>query len=203
METVKKIWTSVMNGTQKCSMVLVLVLTINSCSKSDSDPVIDDPEVEAPNITAIEPTSGMAGAEVTFTGTNFGSTASANTVTFNGVTATVNSASATQLIAVVPANATTGVVAVTVNGQKGQGPSFTVLPSGNAYDCSKNEITENTVWEDIDPGNAIDYIITCAISVKGNALLTIEPGVIIAFEGEESGIFASEGGGIKAIGTVT
>ena len=36
---------------------------------------------------------------------------------------------------------------------------------------------------------------------QGNALLTIQPGVIIAFEGEESGIFATEGGGIKAIGT--
>ncbi|MEO0573606.1 MAG: right-handed parallel beta-helix repeat-containing protein, partial [Bacteroidota bacterium] len=46
-----------------------------------------------------------------------------------------------------------------------------------------------------------DYVVDCAISVVGNALLTIEPGVIIAFEGQDSGIFTSEGGGIKAIGT--
>ena len=111
-------------------------------------------------------------------------------------------ASATQLIVKVPEDATTGPVAVTVNEKTVSGPDFTIAPA-NIFDCSQNEITENTTWEDIVAGDDADYIINCAISVKENALLTIEPGVIIQFEGQQSGIFTSEGGGLKAVGTST
>ncbi len=180
------------------------VMVLVGCSKDDGpnkDPE-PDPTPVAPTITAIDPTTGVVGTEVTITGKSFSSTAGENAVTFNGMASTLKSASATQILAVVPQNATTGPVAITVNGKKAQGPSFTVI-SGIAYDCGKNEITEDTVWEDVEAGDAVDYIVQCAILVKGNALLTIQPGVIIAFEGEESGIFAAEGGGIKAIGTET
>lgn len=181
-------------------MILLASIFLAGCSKdesgSDPDP---DPIPTTPTISGINPQSGPAGTEVTVTGTNFSSTVSENTVTFNGVAGTVLSASATQLVGVVPENATSGQVAVTVAGKTAQGPSFTIL-SGNAQACDNNEITEDTTWEDLEPGEAIDYIIQCEISVKGNALLTIEPGVIIAFEGDNSGIFTSEGGGISAVG---
>jgi len=183
-----------------CLMILLASIFLAGCSKdesgSDPDP---DPIPTTPTISGINPQSGPAGTEVTVTGTNFSSTVSENTVTFNGVAGTVLSASATQLVGVVPENATSGQVAVTVAGKTAQGPSFTIL-SGNAQACDNNEITEDTTWEDLEPGEAIDYIIQCEISVKGNALLTIEPGVIIAFEGDNSGIFTSEGGGISAVG---
>ena len=181
-------------------MILLASIFLAGCSKdesgSDPDP---DPIPTTPTISGINPQSGPAGTEVTVTGTNFSSTVSENTVTFNGVAGTVLSASSTQLVGVVPENATSGQVAVTVAGKTAQGPSFTIL-SGNAQACDNNEITEDTTWEDLEPGEAIDYIIQCEISVKGNALLTIEPGVIIAFEGDNSGIFTSEGGGISAVG---
>ncbi len=178
--------------------VTLLIGLLPGCSEDgDGD---SDPTPIIPTVTAIDPTSGIVGTEVTITGTNFSSTAAENTVTFNGTSSTVKSASSTQLLVNVPENATTGPVAVAVGGQTSQGPTFTVTPD-NVYDCSNNEITENTTWADVEAGDAVDYVIECAISVKGNALLTIEPGVTIAFAGEESGIFTSEGGGVKAVGT--
>jgi parallel beta-helix repeat protein len=189
----------------KILMGLMVLTTLLGCSKGGSDDGMDpdpDPDPVNTTISGISPTSGVTGTEVTISGTNFSTTAADNEVTFNGVAATVSSASTTQIIVAVPANATTGAVAVSVDGRNAQGPSFTVL-EGNLFACNDNVITADLVLEDVEPGDAIDYIVKCAISVQGNALLTIEAGVTIAFEGEESGIFTSEGGGVKAIGTVS
>jgi len=67
-------------------------------------------------VSSFAPTSGVAGATVTITGTNFSATAADNTVKFNTTTATVTAATATSLIVTVPAGATTGKVSVTING---------------------------------------------------------------------------------------
>jgi len=183
-------------------ITVACVMTI-SCSKDgDNAPiVVDEPVNKTPTITGISPNSGIIGTEVTITGANFGSTSSQNEVEFNGTTATIKSTSTTQLVVDVPENATSGTVSVVVDGKTAIGPSFTVIIA-NASLCDQNEILEDTTWEDVVPGNEIDYVVQCAISIKNNALLTIEPGVVIAFEGESSGIFTSEGGGLKAIGTL-
>ncbi len=83
--------------------------------------------VVPPTISSLSPASGLAGASVTITGTNFGATQGTSTVTFNGTTATVSSWSATSIVAAVPSGATTGNVAVTVGGVASSGASFTVL----------------------------------------------------------------------------
>lgn len=185
-------------------IIAVACVMAISCSKDgDSETITDDePITLKPAITTIAPTSGVVGTDVTITGTNFSGTASQNNVTFNGTEAVVASASATQLVVNVPENASSGQVSVTVAGETAVGPTFTVI-TADASLCDQNEILENTTWADMVPGDAIDYVVQCAISVKGNALLTIEPGVVIAFEGEDSGIFTSEGGGLKAVGTST
>ena len=59
------------------------------------------------------PTSGTAGTAVTIRGTGFADTTAANRVEFAGVAAVVVSASPTQLVAMVPAAAATGPIAVT------------------------------------------------------------------------------------------
>ncbi|WP_018974452.1 IPT/TIG domain-containing protein [Rudaea cellulosilytica] len=83
-----------------------------------------------PAITGISPSSGLVGAAVTITGTNFNSTPANNTVKFNGTVATVTAATTTSLTATVPTGATTGAVSVTVNGLTATGPTFTVkLPA--------------------------------------------------------------------------
>ncbi len=78
-------------------------------------------------ITSFNPTSGLAGSSVTIYGSNFSATVAGNTVAFNGVTATVTSASATQVVATVPASATTGLISVaTSNGTAYSTNAFTV-----------------------------------------------------------------------------
>lgn len=83
----------------------------------------------SPAITGISPTSGPAGTQVTISGTNFGSSQGASTVTFNGTTATAVSWSLTTIVATVPPGATSGSVVVTVGGVSATGPNFTVLPT--------------------------------------------------------------------------
>jgi len=83
--------------------------------------------VPPPNITSLNPTSGLVGASVTITGTNLGASQGTSTVKFNGTTATPTSWSATSITAPVPTGATTGNVVVTVGGVASNGVSFTVI----------------------------------------------------------------------------
>jgi YD repeat-containing protein len=82
------------------------------------------------SIISFTPTTGPIGASVTIYGTAFSATAGQNTVAFNGVAATVISASVTQIVATVPVGATTGLI--TIDTPAGSGTSsmpFTVSGS--------------------------------------------------------------------------
>jgi YD repeat-containing protein len=63
-------------------------------------------------ISGFSATQGAAGTQLTIDGTGFSTTPGNNTVTINGVTATVVSATATQLVVTIPVGATSGVVSV-------------------------------------------------------------------------------------------
>jgi len=79
-----------------------------------------------PNITSLNPTSGLVGSAVTISGANFGATQGTSTVKFNGTAAAATSWSTTSIGVTVPAGATTGNVVVTVGGVASNGVSFTV-----------------------------------------------------------------------------
>jgi hypothetical protein len=81
-----------------------------------------------PEVTSFSPASGKVGATVTITGKNFADNAAGNVVKFNGKAATaVTMPDADKLVAVVPADATTGRVTVTVGTQTGTSATdFTV-----------------------------------------------------------------------------
>jgi hypothetical protein len=81
----------------------------------------------APTVTAISPTSGVAGTSVTITGTNFDAIAANNQVKFHGVAATVTSATTTSMVVTVPPAGSTGAITVTTTGGLGTGPVFTYL----------------------------------------------------------------------------
>ena len=82
------------------------------------------------SIIHFTPKKGPVGTTVTIYGTSFSSTASQNTVTFNGVTATITSASTTKLVTTVPSGATTGAISVTSPaGSTTSSTSFTVTAS--------------------------------------------------------------------------
>ena len=73
------------------------------------------------------PASGSSGTAVNIYGTGFSTTASQNTVKFNGMVATVTSASVTQLSVIVPLGASTGTISVTTSaGTVTSNSSFTV-----------------------------------------------------------------------------
>jgi YD repeat-containing protein len=86
------------------------------------------------NQTAIlyfTPQSGPVGTSVTISGTAFSTNSSQDTVAFHGTNATVNSATATQIVTTVPTGATTGPITITTpNGTATSSMSFTVTASG-------------------------------------------------------------------------
>lgn len=100
----------------KLSMIFsmaILSTFIVSCSDDENEPE-PPPSV---SIGSFTPDSGPTGISVTIAGENFSTTLSENKVEFNGVSATITSATKTSLVVTVPASATTGKVKVTTNGK--------------------------------------------------------------------------------------
>ncbi|UCJ05716.1 IPT/TIG domain-containing protein [Chitinophaga pendula] len=86
------------------------------------------PNFRYQSITTAQPLTGGTGTRVVIKGQGFESLAAQNKVTFNGLAAIVEEASAEQLIVIAPPQLKTGVLAVTINGQQITGPTFTVVP---------------------------------------------------------------------------
>ncbi len=87
-----------------------------------------------PVITNDSPSSGIVGTSVVLTGTSFGDTQGASTVTFDGVAASPSSWSNTSITVPVPLGATTGDIVVTVNGFSTNGAGFQVHPNITAVE---------------------------------------------------------------------
>lgn len=105
---------------------LFFSLLWNGCKKSD-DPL--NPATPPPTITRFSPASGTEGTSVTITGTNFSTTASGNTVKFNGTPATVSAATATSLTVNVPTGVSTGKITLQVGTQTATSANdFTIIP---------------------------------------------------------------------------
>ena len=79
-----------------------------------------------PVISTLTPNAGLAGTSVTVAGTGFGATQGTSTIQFNGTTASPTSWNSTQIVAPVPAGATTGNVVVTVQSVVSAGKLFYV-----------------------------------------------------------------------------
>jgi YD repeat-containing protein len=80
------------------------------------------------SIVAFAPNHGKAGDTVTIIGSAFIANPAQNTVSFNGTPATVSTATATTLVAVVPAGAMSGPISVSnVNGTATSANAFTIV----------------------------------------------------------------------------
>lgn len=100
-------------------------ILILSCSKSQPRPPVN-PEVPV-TISTFVPAKGLPNEVVTITGRNFNTDVANNTVTFNGVTAKVNSVTATQIVVTVPATAASGKIEIVSSGKKAvSATNFTV-----------------------------------------------------------------------------
>lgn len=103
--------------------ILCVTLSLINCSSDDSGETITEF-----NITSISPETGMVGTQVTLRGSNFPSEASDIDISFDGTTASIISASSTQIITSVPVGGSSGEVEVEANGFAKVAPSnFTVL----------------------------------------------------------------------------
>jgi hypothetical protein len=113
-------------GTWFAILYLIPVIAFWASCKDEEDPTLEP--APAPVISSFSPaTGGLPGSTATVTGLNFGATVAGNVVQFNGVTASVTAASATQLTVTVP-QATTGKITVTVAGKTATSSSdFIVL----------------------------------------------------------------------------
>ncbi len=84
------------------------------------------PFPNAPVISSVSTPSGSVGSSVTIFGSSFGATQGNSVVTFSGVVATTTSWSDSQIVATVPASASTGPLVVMVGSQTSNGVLFTV-----------------------------------------------------------------------------
>jgi uncharacterized protein (TIGR03437 family) len=118
--------------------ITVEVGGLTATSANDFTVTAPNPSNPVPVVTGFTPTGGGPGTSVVISGSNFNSLASQNEVRFNGVPATVTVASATQLAVTVPANASTGKITVTTNGQSGSSTTdFTVPPTAAEEDLKQ------------------------------------------------------------------
>ena len=101
----------------------VVVTAFGSASNGSTFTVIQQSSL---SITGISPNIGAIGTPVTITGTSFGASQGSGSVTFSGFPATISSWSDTSILVPVPVGATTGPVAVSVNGSASNSVNFTV-----------------------------------------------------------------------------
>ena len=113
---------------------------------------------DAPVVSSFTPTSGAVSATVMIIGIGFSTTAADNTVTFLGSsspgdeqTATVNTASATELTVTVPVGAVTGKIQVAVSGEMATSTDdFTVLMSVPPTDTDADGLIDITTLAQLD-----------------------------------------------------
>lgn len=97
-----------------------VVVTVGGASSSGSQFSV------GPTITALSPSSGVAGTVVAVTGANFGLSQKSNSITFGGVGAIPTSWGPSRIVVPVPPGATTGGVVVTIGSLASNSVTFNV-----------------------------------------------------------------------------
>lgn len=134
--------TSISAPVPNTSGLVPIIVTVNGFTTNGSYFIV------LPNITSLAPSAAKGGSLVTITGTALGSTQGFGGVTFNGISAQVQSWSNTSITAVVPSGATTGNVAVTTSALvTSSGVNFTVQvpPTLHAYLQNATLLNNGTV----------------------------------------------------------
>ncbi|MEO6978566.1 MAG: IPT/TIG domain-containing protein, partial [Mucilaginibacter sp.] len=100
-------------------------------TKPKTDVTDPTPVADRPTIESISPIEGRSGDSVIINGTNYSTIIADDIVKFNGVAATVISATGTKMIVAAPQSGSTGIISVKVrNSETGNGPTFTyILPA--------------------------------------------------------------------------
>jgi hypothetical protein len=117
------------NNMKKIFTYLAITVIFTACKKNDppSPPLVTTTSGNL-TIVAISPTSGGANTVVTIKGVNFSASLTADIVKFNGIVATVQSATDSTLTVLAPVGGTSGVVTVATSNGLATGPVFTYGP---------------------------------------------------------------------------
>ncbi len=109
---------------------------------------------DPPIITSISPNTGAKSTVVTIHGTRFSTTASENTVTLNGKVCVVTNATTTMLTVIIPTDAGSGNLIVSVGGKTAQSDVFTFIPDSplTITFISPNTGTKNSVVSIVGTG---------------------------------------------------
>lgn len=143
----------------------ITVTTNGVTAESTSDFTVPNP-----TITGFTPAIAGTGVPVTITGTNFSSTATNNIVKINGLSATVTSASATQLIATVEAGTSNGSITVGVGAN--QATSTNTIEICNSIELVISDLTiQNTP-------SATNYWLSMKITNLGSVAVDVTKIVI-------------------------
>ncbi|PKK37951.1 cell shape-determining protein MreB [Siphonobacter sp. SORGH_AS_0500] len=173
-------------------------ITLTSCNNDKS------PE-PALSITGINPASAPVGTDITISGTEFGTSTSAVTVTFSGnVSATPKAVTSTSITTTVPAGAQDGPVTVKV-GDKTVTSSTSFTLSAKAVQEVSGRITADQTWT----ADKV-YLLKGYVYVNSGVTLTIKPGTVIKGGGKDldpngraATLIITKGAKIMAEGTET
>lgn len=114
---------------------VMFIGAFSSCQKEQNKPgdavvqALTSKHVEGAPVTIaqVSPSSGIVYSAVKITGTNFSPVATENTVKVNGVTAIINSATSTEIVATVPVSATGKITVTTGSSTATSASDFKVL----------------------------------------------------------------------------
>ncbi|MBO9563845.1 MAG: IPT/TIG domain-containing protein [Niastella sp.] len=139
--------------------LLIFLISLSlfaACKKDEAGPPPPPPTTEPLAIAAAKP-----GDTLFIKGENFSEVIANNTVKINGVTATVVVASNTELKVLIPANATSGEITVTVNNQTIEVGSIIIAPF-RLYAVKNNYQNVDAIRQviSIDPANGSETVIT-------------------------------------------
>jgi len=140
-----------------------------------------------PSITSFTPPNGLVNTNVVITGTNFNG---ASKVTFNGVDAVYFVDSNTKIIAVVPTNATTGLISVTSPGGTADSTDvFTISAASGTPDLAITS-THSPNFKQSDLGDSL------IITINNNAGTGAATGTIIVSNTLPMGLTATAISGV-------
>ncbi len=179
--------------------VLLVALTVG-CSKDDDDDVqkSNQKKIISFTITSADPVTVGVIDE-----TN--KTITLSNVAAEDVTALIPLIVVSEDAVITPASGLaqnfTSPVIYTVTAEDGSVETYTVSVTSLAAITLSGTMSANKTL--IDRGPGIDYVIEGTCYIDGNALLTVNPGVTIAFTGTDGWIEVGQNAGLKMVGTAT
>ncbi|MCU1349076.1 MAG: repeat protein, partial [Acidobacteria bacterium] len=167
--------------------------------------------LQPPVISAVTPNKGLPGTVVTISGQNFDPAPAANRLTLGTLQLTITSASATQLVFTVPANAASGRLSVTTPGGTAQSAADFVVqivrsialtpPLMSLNSGATRQLTVQATYSD---GTTRDITATASFVSSNTAVAAVSAsGVVTAGNTGGSATITAAAGGFTATASVT